>query len=59
MLEGGHMVLRMMFSPARGVVPPPLYGNPCKVECFISGNRLMTGNPLSRKIFYKGESLIS
>ena len=59
MFEGGHIVLRMMFSPSRGVVPPSLYGNSCKVECLIKGNRLITGNTLSRKIPYKGKCLIS
>ena len=59
MFEGGHIVLRMMLSPARGVVPPSLYGNSCKVECLIKGNRLKIGNPLSREIPYKGKSLIS
>ena len=59
MFEGGHIVLRMMLSPARGVVPPSLYGNSCKMECLIKGNRIITGNPLSRKIPYKGKSLVS
>ena len=40
MFEGGHMVLRMMLSPARGVVPPSLYGNSCKVESLIKGHPL-------------------
>ena len=50
MFEGVHIVLRMMLSPARGFVPPSLRGNYCKVECLIKGNRLIAGNPLSRKI---------
>ena len=58
MFEGGHVVLRMMLSPARGVVPPSLYGNSCKVECLMKGNPLIIGNPLSREILYIGKCLI-
>ena len=59
MFEGGHIVLRMMLSPARGFAPPSLYGNYCKVECLIKGYPLIAGNPLSRQVPYKGKSLIS
>ena len=52
MFEGGHIVLRMMLSPERGVVPPSLYGNSCKVECLIKGSHLIIGNP------YQGKSLM-
>ena len=59
MFECGHIVLKIMLSPARGFAPPSLYGNSCKVEYLIKGNPLITGNPLSRKIPYKDKSLVS
>ena len=52
MFEDGHIVLRMMLSPARGVVPPSLYGKSCKMECRIKGNHLITGNLLPTEIPY-------
>ena len=50
MFECGHIVLRMMLSPAPGFAPPSLYGNSCQVECLIKGYPLIAGNPLSRTI---------
>ena len=50
MFEGGHIVLRMMLSLARSVVPPSLYGSSCKVGCLVKRNRLIIENPLSRSL---------
>ena len=57
MFEGGHIVLRMMLSPARGVVPPSLYGDSCKVECLKQRSCLITGIPYQGKSLIKGSPL--
>ena len=52
MFECGHIVLRMMLSPARGVVLPSLYRNPCKVEIPYQGKLFTKVNPWYHKHVY-------